>query len=277
MLSKHNPEAIAAAFSSYSLAVARASGLMGYCHCSICRKWSGAIFTTNLNVARDGFRFLQGTDRIVFGRFRGYCSTCGSTVPGPPQGTPWVGVPAGQLDSDPGLRPAGHVFYNSRVPWLEHDDELPRFERWPPGMEPEWAKGPNVELPGPPADFKRASGATRGSCLCGTLRYEFDPTGARFVRCHCSRCRRITGSAYACNLRVDPAAFRWTSGRDAVKRYDPPEALSFANEFCAACGSSIPHLTRSGREVVILTGTLDDDPGLRAVDDIHLEDRPDWV
>ena len=254
-----------------------ARGIMGYCHCSICRKWSGAIFTTNLNVPRDGFAYLKGQDRISYGAHRGFCGTCGSVVPGPPHGLPFVGVPAGQLESDPGLRPAGHVFYASRVPWLEHDDELPTFTRWPEGMEPDWAKHPNVELPGPPTDFKPANGPTRGSCLCGTVRYQVDPEGARLVRCHCSRCRRLTGSAYACNLIVVAEAFQWTAGRDATQRYDLPEARSFANEFCTGCGSSTPHPTRSGREVIIPSGTLDDDPPIRVQADSYLDDRPAWV
>jgi hypothetical protein len=97
------------------------------------------------------------------------------------------------------------------------------------------------------------------------------------MRCHCSRCRRATGSAYACNLYVSPERFRWTAGSELVERYDLPEARSFSNEFCSRCGSSLPHRTRSGREVVVLTGTLDDDPGLRVEGDLFLEDRAPWV
>jgi hypothetical protein len=256
---------------------AAARGIMGYCHCSICRKWSGALFTTNLNTPRDGFAYERGRDRIAFGTHRGFCSVCGSVVPGPPHGPPWLGVPAGQLGSDPGLRPAGHVFWDSRVPWLERSDELPTFARWPPGMEPDWAKDPDVELPGPPTDFAPAKGPARGSCLCGTVRYRVDASAARFHRCYCSRCRRLTGSAYACNLIVAPAAFALAAGREAIRRYDLPEARSFANEFCTRCGCPVPHPTRSGREVVVPAGTLDDDPGIRASADVHVEDARPWL
>jgi hypothetical protein len=61
-------------------------------------------------------------------------------VPGRPDDAPWIALPAGSLDTDPGLRPTGHVFFRSRAPWLDLDDALPRFERWPTGFEPPWAR-----------------------------------------------------------------------------------------------------------------------------------------
>ena len=84
---------------------------------------------------------------------------------------------------------------------------------------------------------------------------------AKFIRCHCSRCRGATGSAYGVNAYVLPPAFRWTCGADTVERFDLPEARSFSTAFCRRCGSPLPHFTRSGREVIIPAGSLWDDPG----------------
>jgi hypothetical protein len=266
-----------------------ARGVIGYCHCAVCRKATGAIFATPFNVEREGFRFLQGEEQIrshadiVEGSARRFCGICGSSLSGGPDTAPWIAVPAGLLDRDPGQRPRGHVFFRSRVPWLELDDALPRFERWPPGREPAWARDDPSRDPGPPTCWKVPGPGepVRGSCLCGSVRYAVDLSRApqRFGRCHCSRCRRLTGSAYACSLYVEPARFGWTEGREHVVRYDLPTARSFANEFCGRCGSCLPHATRSGREIVVLTGTLDDDPGIRMQGerDIFLEDRAPWV
>jgi hypothetical protein len=63
-----------------------------------------------------------------------------------------------------------------------------------------------------------------GGCLCGKVAYEADPPFLKFVRCHCSRCRRATGSAYAANLYVAPQSFRWVAGADEVVRFDLAEA-----------------------------------------------------
>src|SRR5947209_16838305 len=101
----------------------------------------------------------------------------------------------------------------------------------------------------------------RGACLCQSVRFEVDLPFAKFLRCHCSRCRRDSGSAFATNAYVLPQAFRWTRGEDSVVRLDLPEARSFSTSFCRRCGSPLPHATRSGREISIPAGSLLDDPG----------------
>ena len=101
----------------------------------------------------------------------------------------------------------------------------------------------------------------RGACLCQSVRFEVDPPFTKFLKCHCSRCRRASGSAFAANAYVLPQAFRWILGQDNVVRFDLPEARSFSTSFCRRCGSPLPHATRSGREIVIPAGSLLDDPG----------------
>ena len=103
----------------------------------------------------------------------------------------------------------------------------------------------------------------RGSCLCGVVTYEISEPFLSFVHCHCSRCRKATGSAHATNLRVPAGQFTWTSGQEKSVRFDLPEAQSFATTFCSCCGSPLPHLTRSGRSVIVPAGSLDGEPSER--------------
>lgn len=115
-----------------------------------------------------------------------------------------------------------------------------------------------------------------GSCLCGTVRYEVSPPFDKFLYCHCSRCRKATGTAHAANVVVKPEAFRWEAGEDNVVRYDLSSARSFATAFCKTCGSPMPHLTRSGLRVIVPAGTFDE--ALGAKPDIHAYwgSRADW-
>jgi hypothetical protein len=117
----------------------------------------------------------------------------------------------------------------------------------------------------------------RGACLCGSVGYEAELPFHKFVKCHCSRCRKASGSAYAANAYVFPLAFRWTRGEGEVLRYDLPEARSFATSFCRRCGSPVPHATRSGREVVIPAGSLIDDPGVSATMNVCWGSRAAWL
>jgi len=119
--------------------------------------------------------------------------------------------------------------------------------------------------------------AVRGACLCGSVQFEADPPFIKFVRCHCSRCRKATGSAFTANAYVLPQAFRWTSGEYQVARFDLPQARSFSTSFCRGCGSPLPHATRSGREVIIPAGSLIDDPGASPTIDACWQSRAQWL
>ena len=119
--------------------------------------------------------------------------------------------------------------------------------------------------------------SVRGGCLCGMVQFEVDLPFAKFVRCHCSRCRRATGSTFSTNAYVLPDAFRWRSGQDQVARFDLPEAASFSTSFCRACGSPLPHATRSGREIIIPAGSLRDDPGASPDTDACWQSRARWL
>ncbi len=106
-----------------------------YCHCSRCRKHSGAGALVQGRVPRDGFRLLSGEELIrVFrpdggGAVKAFCSVCGSSLFGGtwPDGDE-VEVRFGALDGDPEIRPQYRTFVDSKAVWEElPDDGLPRY------------------------------------------------------------------------------------------------------------------------------------------------------
>jgi len=115
-----------------------------------------------------------------------------------------------------------------------------------------------------------------GSCLCRKVSYEITGNMGVFQYCHCSRCRKVSGSAHAANLFVSPDHFHWLSGEESVGRFDPDFTKYFATCFCKNCGSSLPWLSKSGRVVIVPAGTLDQDPGIRPSKNIFCGSRPDW-
>lgn len=116
----------------------------------------------------------------------------------------------------------------------------------------------------------------KGSCLCGDVTYQFTGPAKVFQYCHCSRCQKITGSAHAANIIVDPQQFEWISGVEQVGRYEVPEAKYFASSFCKKCGSNLPWLTQSGTAHIIPAGTLDEDPQSRPKHNIYYADKACW-
>jgi len=111
-----------------------------YCHCSRCRKHSGAAAMPQGRVPLEGFRLLAGADLIETyrpggGMAKAFCRVCGSSLFGGswPDG-PEVSIRLGALDGDPAVRPQFHSFAGSAAAWEElRDDGLPRYEGRYPG------------------------------------------------------------------------------------------------------------------------------------------------
>lgn len=105
----------------------------GHCHCSRCRKHSGAGTCTQARVLREQFRLITGSEFIrVYGAGQGavkaFCKNCGSSLFGGAwPGGAEVSIRMGTLDDDPGIRPQYHTFVDAVPPWDEIHDDLPRY------------------------------------------------------------------------------------------------------------------------------------------------------
>lgn len=100
-----------------------------FCHCSRCRKHTGAAASTQGRVPREAFRLLAGADLIrVYrpgeGMVKAFCSACGSSLFGGrwPDGRE-VSIRLGTLDDDPGIRPQFHNFCADAPAWLPVPDD----------------------------------------------------------------------------------------------------------------------------------------------------------
>jgi hypothetical protein len=115
-----------------------------------------------------------------------------------------------------------------------------------------------------------------GSCLCKKVSYEISGNLGIFQYCHCSRCRKFTGSAHAANLLVSPEQFKWLTGEEYVGRFEPDDTKHFATCFCKNCGSSLPWLGKTKKAVVVPAGTLDNDPGIKPFQNIYWGSKASW-
>jgi hypothetical protein len=112
---------------------ARAVTQVGMCHCSKCRKVSGAGSNAVIVVPEADLRWLAGEElRQTYAMPSGwrttFCRTCGSPVPQTLPGAQAYWVPAGLLDDDPGLRIGGHIYVASKAAWEEIAGSAPQFE-----------------------------------------------------------------------------------------------------------------------------------------------------
>jgi hypothetical protein len=114
-----------------------------------------------------------------------------------------------------------------------------------------------------------------GTCLCGAVRFEITGGFQHFFLCHCSRCRKATGSAHAANLFSRTASLTWLMGEDLVRRYRVPDSR---NEkcFCSQCGSPLPNARPDQGLLMVPAGSLDSRIDLRPEAHIHMASKAAW-
>ena len=115
-----------------------------------------------------------------------------------------------------------------------------------------------------------------GGCLCGEVRYRVSGPFAEFHICHCSQCRRSTGSAHASNLFTSADRIEWLAGEHLIKRFDPDRPGVISKCFCTNCGSLVPYISAKSGKLVVPAGGLNDDPQIRPQDNIFWADRASW-
>jgi hypothetical protein len=115
----------------------------------------------------------------------------------------------------------------------------------------------------------------RGSCLCGTVTYEVSGEFGDAYFCHCTRCRKASGSAFAANARITPGQFTVITGQDSLKTYyHQPSDL--ARKFCAECGSPIVSERTQPAMMAVRLGTLDSPLGSGPVGHIFVNSKAEW-
>ncbi|HEU5207749.1 MAG TPA: GFA family protein [Gaiellaceae bacterium] len=114
-----------------------------------------------------------------------------------------------------------------------------------------------------------------GRCLCGAVSYEVRGLLRDVVLCHCSECRRWSGTgagafaaAHDTDLQISGDALRWIDSPDSKR--------NARRGFCVDCGTSLfwksPELERTG----IAAGTLDEPTGVRVAAHIYTHQTVDW-
>ena len=116
----------------------------------------------------------------------------------------------------------------------------------------------------------------QGSCLCGALQYKATGNPTRFYHCHCSRCRKASGTGHATNLFLADAQLVFTQGESLLKSYKVPEAERFTRQFCSECGSSVARYVTEMNGVIIPAGSLDDEPPIKSQARIFWDSRAEW-
>lgn len=99
--------------------------------------------------------------------------------------------------------------------------------------------------------------------MCGGVRFEVAEPPLAAGWCHCTRCRRRTGTPAAVSALIVPGSLEILQGEELVRAWNPGDG-GFLKAFCGECGSALWAQRPDDPEVVsVRLGAFDGDPGVR--------------
>jgi hypothetical protein len=112
-----------------------------------------------------------------------------------------------------------------------------------------------------------------GKCLCGAVRYAVADEFAYAANCHCSNCRRSTGSAFKPFAGIERGKLSVTEGEGNLMKFG---GETDHDAHCRTCGSLLYSVVRDGAYVHVAMGTLVDDPAIRPSKHIYVGSKAPW-
>lgn len=116
-------------------------GPITQCHCSQCRKSNGTAFAANCSIDQTYFKLVSGENLIkeyesTRGKFRAFCSDCGSPIYSRRDSLPdKLRIRIGLLNTRINNKPSFHIFVDSKAEWHEICDKIPQYPRFEPGRD----------------------------------------------------------------------------------------------------------------------------------------------
>ncbi len=115
----------------------------------------------------------------------------------------------------------------------------------------------------------------KGSCLCNAIQYEIEGELGPTMMCHCSKCRKANGSAYAINAAVKTDQFHFVKGQELVSEFESTPGVF--RSFCKQCGSPLLSRRPSQPDIVRLRiGTLDTPVDVKPLAHIFVGSKASW-
>ncbi|MFM0034715.1 GFA family protein [Paraburkholderia strydomiana] len=113
-----------------------------------------------------------------------------------------------------------------------------------------------------------------GGCLCGAVHYSVKDEFIYALNCHCSSCRRATGSAFKPFAGIERDKLCITQGKDNLLIFGDERASHDVH--CKTCGSLMFSVVRNAEFVHVTLGTLADTPTIRPTAHIFVGSKAAW-
>lgn len=114
-----------------------------------------------------------------------------------------------------------------------------------------------------------------GQCLCGEVKVEIRGAITDIIHCHCSLCRKSSGTAYATNGFVSSAEFSVIQGEELLKAFSLKQDR--LRHFCSNCGSPVYSSSAADpSRIRIRLGILDSEITERPISHNFVSSKASW-
>ena len=115
----------------------------------------------------------------------------------------------------------------------------------------------------------------KGSCLCQTVQIAITGDISSIIHCHCSLCRKSTGSAFATNGFVNTQDFHIVSGLESLSAFEMKSGRK--RHFCKNCASPVYSSNSDDpTRIRIRLGILDSDITERPISHNFVTSKANW-
>lgn len=115
----------------------------------------------------------------------------------------------------------------------------------------------------------------KGSCLCNGIQYEIDSELGKIMQCHCQKCRKANGSAFAVNAPIPTQSFKYIKGEELTSEFESTPGVF--RVFCSRCASPLYSRRPAEPEILRLRiGTLDTPLTTKPAMHIFVGSKAEW-
>jgi hypothetical protein len=114
-----------------------------------------------------------------------------------------------------------------------------------------------------------------GNCNCGAVQFEIDAELSGVYVCHCSICRRSTGSNGIAVVVVPNEQLRWVRGEEHIATWNKP-GTDWHTWFCSVCGSPVPGMNNPGTMFVPAGSITDGGDALKVIHHVWVASKAPW-
>jgi hypothetical protein len=112
-----------------------------------------------------------------------------------------------------------------------------------------------------------------GFCACGKIKYTVADEFLYASNCHCSKCRKITGSAFKALAGIERKKLSVVAGANDLVIFGEENGHDAR---CGACGALLYSVVRDGEFVHVAMGSLVDTPTIRPREHIFVGSKAEW-